>query len=80
MNQDLRSVIGDKELSEKLIGFWKERGPEDEDDLLLVTAGLMAGKQKLFPVKGKTVAPSPRDTAPPGVRALQLLADMKPFV
>jgi hypothetical protein len=75
MIQDLRSVIGDKELSEKLIGFWKERGPEDEDDLLLVTAGLMAGKQRLSPVTALTVATSLRDIAPQEFKALQLLAN-----
>jgi hypothetical protein len=75
MNQDLKPVIGDKALSEKLIGFWKERGPEDEDDLLLVTAGLMAGKQRLSPVTALTVATSLKNIAPQEFVALQLLAN-----
>jgi hypothetical protein len=75
MIQDLRSVIGDKGRSEKLIGFWKERGPEDGDDLLLVTAGLMAGKQKLSPVTALTVANSLKNIAPQEFVALQLLAN-----
>lgn len=74
MIQDLKSVIGDKDRFEKLIGFWKERGPEDENDLLLVTAGLMAGKQKLSPVTALTVATSLREIAPQEFMALQLLA------
>jgi hypothetical protein len=51
------AIIGNAERAKALDKFWAERGP-DNDELLYVTAALMAGKQELSPVTALSISNS----------------------